>query len=100
MFRSDLSDPEWSRPPKPQKGDSELYVDFRFTVKALSHINTVDGTAYAQFDITMYWTDSRLKNWPGSLNLPSKLWTPRFNWHNAVDHKSEFMALEIRKLMS
>ena len=92
MSRDNLNDSAWSRPPPPLESDEELFVDFRFTVKAMSKIDTVEGTAFVQFDITLHWTDSRLANWTDGVDLPPRLWTPRFNWHNTVSHKSDFLA--------
>ena len=43
----------------------------------MNKIDTVGGTAFMQFDITMYWTDSRLANWADVRQRLSPLGT----WH-------------------
>ena len=63
--------------------DNTFFVDLRFNLFKVTDVNTVDGTAFVNFGIVCYWTDSRLIDWPEGTALPPELWGPHLMLLNA-----------------
>ena len=72
--------PHGQQPP----GDNTFFVDLRFNLFKVTAVNTVDGTAFVNFGIVCYWTDSRLIDWPEGTALPPELWGPHLMLLNAL----------------
>ena len=80
-------DDYWQRPPTTPPNDESrtlLWVDLRFNVFKVNAVNTVAGTAYVKVESFMYWTDTRLVDWPRGKPLPPTLWGPRLRLDNAM----------------
>ena len=84
-------DASWMTPPT-VKGGVGMFVDVRFNVFKVAKVDTVEGSAEIYVQIMMYWTDQRLEGWGEGEELPARLWTPRFEWNNALGTpEHEFM---------
>jgi hypothetical protein len=76
-------DVSWVAPPPAPDGEHSLWVDFRLDLTKLANVNTVDGTAFYNGYVIMYWTDTRLIGWEGE--LPQDLWGPKLICGNGKD---------------
>jgi hypothetical protein len=72
----------WRYGQQPPSGNT-FFVDLRFNLFKVTAVNTVDGTAFVNFGIVCYWTDSRLIDWSKDKALPPELWGPHLMLLNA-----------------
>ena len=62
----------------PRRADSTDPIDvrIRFTTRQISHINTVECSAYVKVGVVFYWNDARLIGYKPWQTVPEKLWGP------------------------
>jgi hypothetical protein len=75
-------EPNWSSFPAAEESEELPWIDIRFVIMHLGHIDTVNSTAKVKFRLFSYWTDARAIGWEGE--LPGSTWGPLFNFVNSV----------------